>query len=157
MLKLLVPTMRIWLGESSAIRVALSWAVLSVKTHMKSHPPDVDNLEDVGMLERSVQQSAIFFVFLSRWYFASKNCRRELYTALFKNKPIVSIWESDENKGGASLESFRQEVREFCADMDEAFAGFRGPDEVLERIIDDPANTPIEWVSLHRFAPAPQI
>ena len=47
-LQLLCPSMRLWL--------------------------DVEQLDDVGKLEQSVRESATFCIFLSKWYFASKNC-----------------------------------------------------------------------------------
>ena len=58
---------------------------------------DVEQLDDVGKLEQSVRESATFVIFLSKWYFASKNCRRELYTAL-GDKPIIVVHEEDEAK-----------------------------------------------------------
>ena len=42
----------------------------------------MDCLDDVSKLEESVQDSAAVIVFLSKGYFRSKNCRRELYAAL---------------------------------------------------------------------------
>ena len=114
MLKLLMPSIRIWL--------------------------DVDNFDDVGKLEASVNMSASFIIFLSKGYFASYNCRRELYTALGFPKPLISVWEADENKGGATLEQLAQEVRD-CWDENEPSA-----DEVLMRVLDDEENVPIPWV-----------
>ena len=35
---------------------------------------DVEQLDDVGKLEESVRESACFCLFLSKGYFASKNC-----------------------------------------------------------------------------------
>jgi len=35
---------------------------------------DVEQLDDVGKLEESVRESAVFCIYLSKGYFASKNC-----------------------------------------------------------------------------------
>ena len=135
MLKLLLPGIRIWL--------------------------DVDNPDDVGKLEASVKLSVTFIIFLSKGYFESLNCRRELYTALqdsivlsrssdeesegVKNprsprlkvnqqwirKPLIPIWEADENKGGASLAQLKQEVRDFCDESLPEYPGYGCADEVM--------------------------
>ena len=76
----------------------------------------------------------------------ARHSRRELYAALNKLKRIIPIWESDENKGGASLEALRQEAREHCSDLSEAYEGFGGPNAVIARFIDGENNAPIEWV-----------
>jgi hypothetical protein len=72
---------------------------------------DVDDLEDVAGLEKCVQQSAVILLFLSRGYFKSRNCRRELAAMLKMRKPIVLVHESDETKGGAPLEELKEELR----------------------------------------------
>ena len=61
-----------------------------------------------------------FIVFLSKGYFRSKNCRRELYTAIELNRSIIAVLETDEQKGGASLAQMRKECAECCADRPEA-------------------------------------
>ena len=98
-LQLLLPGIRIWL--------------------------DVVNLQDVTKLEESVGDSAVFAIFLSKGYFASRNCRqrilcspiekpsprrdlrlrmrarrREVYAAVEMGKPIVAVIEPDPAKGG---------------------------------------------------------
>ena len=52
---------------------------------------DVDNLQEVGKLEQYVLESATILVLLSRGYFASTCCRRELYTALDASKPHILV------------------------------------------------------------------
>ena len=59
---------------------------------------DVKNLEDLGKLEESVNDSAVVVIFLSVGYFRSANCRRELYATLAAGKPIVTIREADPAK-----------------------------------------------------------
>lgn len=75
-LQLLLPSVRIWL--------------------------DVVNLENVSDLEAAVADAAVVIPFLSSGYFASKNCRREVYAALAETKPFVTVIELDKEKGGAS-------------------------------------------------------
>ena len=43
---------------------------------------DIDDLEDIGALETHINEIAALLVFLSRRYFESRNCRRELLMAL---------------------------------------------------------------------------
>ena len=73
-LQLLLPGIRIWL--------------------------DVVNLDDIGKLEEAVADAAVVLIFLSSGYFASRNCRREVYAALANNKPIEAVIEADKEKGG---------------------------------------------------------
>ena len=87
-LQILIPTIKIWL--------------------------DVDELDDVGRLEECVGASMCFAIFLSKNYFKSKSCRRELATALHSGKPMIVVHESDVAKGGATLEEMRLECEEHC-------------------------------------------
>ena len=57
---------------------------------------DVDHLEDIGDLETSVKESTVFVLFYSEGYFASKNCRREIETAIEQKKPIILVYMGDE-------------------------------------------------------------
>lgn len=61
---------------------------------------DVVNLEDIGKLEEAMANAAVMLIFLSSGYFASRNCRREVYAALANNKPIEAMIEADRAKGG---------------------------------------------------------
>jgi len=56
---------------------------------------DVDNLQDMTQLEKSVKESAIFLLFYSEGYFRSVNCRREIYHAVSQIKPIIIVYEGD--------------------------------------------------------------
>ena len=64
---------------------------------------DVDDLDDVGDIEAHVQQSLLFVCFLSRGYFLSEPCLREVRLAKGKGKPILAVHEQDITKGGAAL------------------------------------------------------
>eukprot|EP00961_Rhodomonas_salina_P110141 1482500-Rhodomonas_salina.4 len=50
---------------------------------------DVDSLDDVGALEASVRDSAVFVILLSQGYFHSANSRRELY------RDCPGCWQAD--------------------------------------------------------------
>ena len=58
------------------------------------------NLTDIGKLEEAVADAAVVLIFLSSGYFASHNCRREVYAALANSKPIEAVIEVDKEKGG---------------------------------------------------------
>ena len=110
---------------------------------------DVDNLDDVGKLEQSVKESATFIIFLSKGYFKSANCRRELYTALAEGKPIIVVREADEAKGGADVEDFKAECVKECVETGPpAYPSYQGPTEVLERLFTE---EPVVWVRVHDF------
>ena len=68
---------------------------------------DVDDLEDIGQLEQYVLRSHCVLIFLSKGYFFSKNCLRELDCALQKKKPLILVHEADFTKGGAPLAILR--------------------------------------------------
>jgi len=56
---------------------------------------DVDELQFMAQLEKSVGDSAIFLLFYSEGYFRSLNCRREVYSAVCQNKPIIVVYEGN--------------------------------------------------------------
>ena len=47
---------------------------------------DVDDLADISMLEEEIEASQTILVFVSRGYFESKNCPRELVHALDRER-----------------------------------------------------------------------
>ena len=49
----------------------------------------VDDLKETSQLEEYVAKSCLILLFLSREYFASQNCLRELYAAMAEDKPVV--------------------------------------------------------------------
>jgi hypothetical protein len=128
-LQLLVPEIKIWL--------------------------DVDNLDDVGKLEEAVTTAGNFLIFLSKGYFASKNCRRELYAARAADKPMIAIQEADKNKGGADIDELKEECRKYCTSEDAvalAFPTFPGSNEVLKQVFgEEQHEMPIVWVRVHDF------
>ena len=70
--------------------------------------------------------------FISKGYFASRNCLREIEATLSKTLPLVLVHEQQEDKGGGSLEALKAECRA----------------EMRSRIFDG-QRTPITW---HRIS-----
>ena len=65
------------------------------------------------------------------------------------SKPIVTVWECDESKGGASIRDLRDECERFCVDdAPPSYPEYRGPEEVLAAVF---ANSPIRWVRATLF------
>ena len=64
----------------------------------------VDNLEDIGALEEYITCSQMILFFLSKGYFRSRNCLREVRTSLDQQKPLVLVQEADPEKGGGALQ-----------------------------------------------------
>jgi len=68
---------------------------------------DVDDLEEIGYLEKYVAASQCVLLFLSKGYFFSPNCLKEVDAALEGDKPLALVHESDIKKGGAPVEALR--------------------------------------------------
>jgi len=64
---------------------------------------DVHDLKDIAKLELYVEQSAVFLLFLSRAYFTSTNCLREIEAAASLKMPILVVFEPDAEQGGGML------------------------------------------------------
>lgn len=90
---------------------------------MTTHPSDLgyipdtqrlhlDVLQDIGRLEEYVGQSAVLLLFLSRGYFTSRNCLREIRAAEALRKPLVLLHEFSVARGGLSLEESKRECPE---------------------------------------------
>jgi len=119
-------------------------------------------IDDVGKLEEAVGESAVFIIFLSKGYFRSENCRRELYTAFVLEKPIILVLETDNDKGGASFEEMRQEFSESAVHPEEfksavnAIPGYgssgSAPSPLLVDFVDYVfSKDPVIWVRVHDF------
>ena len=67
--------------------------------------------EDIGDLEGYVARTSVMLFFLSKTYFASRNCLREVRASLEQEKPLVLVHEQQEDKGGGPLEQLRLECR----------------------------------------------
>ena len=90
---------------------------------------DVDDLVEIDSLETYVQQSAVILLFLSRGYFLSTNCLREVRAAIASNKPLVLVHETKAAKGGAPLDEL---MIECPADLRERIFGGATPAAILE-------------------------
>ena len=79
---------------------------------------DVDDLADITKLEEYIEQSAVVLLMLSRGYFASRNCMREVEQSIMGKKRLILLHEADVSHGGAPLsqlkgmcpEEFREDV-----------------------------------------------
>jgi len=90
----------------------------AIKRQLQLHLPgikvflDVDDLRDIGALEEHVEESMAVVVFLSRGYFASRNCLREVEAITSQRKPVILVLEADEAKGGLTIEQAMLECPE---------------------------------------------
>uniref|UniRef100_A0A7S4F8J4 Uncharacterized protein n=1 Tax=Chrysotila carterae TaxID=13221 RepID=A0A7S4F8J4_CHRCT len=73
---------------------------------------DIDDLADISALETYVTKSTAVLLFLSKGYFASRNCLREVRRSEQAAKPLVLVHESDLGKGGVSFDDSRAECPE---------------------------------------------
>eukprot|EP00964_Phaeocystis_antarctica_P005331 scaffold2916_cov70-Phaeocystis_antarctica.AAC.2 len=72
--------------------------------------------------------------FLSKKYFGSRNCLKEIVASLEQGKPLVLVQEQQEDKGGGPLEILKAECRD---------------DEMRKAIFD--GRTPIAWHRISHF------
>ena len=82
----------------------------SVGSPLTAHP--VADLQDIGDLEGYVRASGVMLFFLSKHYFTSRNCLREVKASIDEQRPLVLVHEQQEEKGGGPLETMRMECRE---------------------------------------------
>ena len=90
---------------------------------------DVDDLDSIDNLEKHIEASQCILVFLSKGYFFSRNCLREIRHAMECKKRIVLVHEVDLNKGGMKIEELKiqcpDDLREFV------FGADRWPREII--------------------------
>ena len=72
-------------------------------------PCAVDDLEEIGELDAYVRRTCCMLLFLSKGYFQSKNCLKEIRATVEKKKPWVLVHEADISHGGLTLEESRDE------------------------------------------------
>ena len=106
---------------------------------------DVDDLEEIGALEEYIKRSQAILFFLSKGYFRSKNCLREVRSALQLKKPIILVQEADPGKGGGLLEELRADSP---ADLQPAIFDVGWPLVVWHRIVE------FQYVSLKMISEA---
>jgi len=86
---------------------------------------DVDDLVEIGDLEWYIEASQCILIFLSKGYFFSRNCLREMDHSLLLNKPLVLVHEVDPGKGGAPLETLMSDCPDEACDA--VFGGKERP------------------------------
>ena len=81
--------------------------------HLKSflQPHAAADLQDIGDLEGYVRATGVMLFFLSKNYFTSRNCLREVKATIDEQLPLVLVHEQQEEKGGGPLEMMRTECR----------------------------------------------
>lgn len=141
-----VPVLSLRLGEKWHLFLSHIWTsgqdqVAVMKRQLQLMCPgisvflDVDDLEDIGALEAYVDATATMMLFLSKSYFLSRNCLREVDATVTKQKHTVLVHEGDETHGGLTLEAVKLE----CP-------------ERLRAAVFSPANgMPIDWHRIHDF------
>jgi hypothetical protein len=82
---------------------------------------DVDDLESIDALEDYIEGSQAIQIFASKGYFTSKNCLREVRTAIDKAKPLVLV--HDPVRGGATLADIMKD--ECPPEMQSIFQGLK--------------------------------
>ena len=90
--------------------------------------------EDIGDLEGYVRATSVMLFFLSKKYFGSRNCLKEIRATLEQKKPLVLVQEQQDDKGGGPLELLKAE----CRDKQMREAIFEG-------------RTPIVWHRISHF------
>jgi len=98
---------------------------------------DVDDLEEIGQLEEYVGQSEVILMFLSKGYFLSTNCLREIDATITQGKPIVGVHEADLARGGLPLAELRSDLE------------MKERPQAAEVIFDETAI--IRWHRVHEF------
>ena len=66
---------------------------------------DTDDLKDIGALEEYIFQSRVIMIFVSKGYFLSKNCLREVNHAVQLKKHLALV--HDPVRGGAPLDELK--------------------------------------------------
>ena len=76
----------------------------------------MDDLEDLIYLERDIKASAVVLLFLTKSYFKSINCLREVRACEEEDKPLILVREMATKKGGALMEDMKEECPEDLRD-----------------------------------------
>lgn len=86
-------------------------------------------LDSIDNLEKHIEASQLILIFLSKDYFFSRNCLREVAHAKVASKRLVLVHEIDMNKGGERID----ELRRTCPnDLQEFVFGREGwPHEII--------------------------
>ena len=85
-------------GQMSTVKRELQLLLNGIRVFL-----DVDEQEEIGQLETYVRQSQSVLLFLSKGYFFSENCRKEIAATLASGNPIMLLRETDPNRGGSPI------------------------------------------------------
>ena len=72
-------------------------------------PSPMDDLRQIGNLRQYVKASQSILVFLSKGYFQSGNCMKELRATCELKKEIILVREMDTAKGGITIEEAKRD------------------------------------------------
>ena len=72
----------------------------------------VPRRQEFGHLAEEIAASDVVLLFLSRGFFKSRNCLREVRASHEQQKPLVLVHEADPDKGGGTLAELRSECPE---------------------------------------------
>ena len=75
---------------------------------------DVDDLEEIGNLERYIDDSRAVLVFCSKGYAQSKNCMVELRAAVVRAKPLIALLETEDKHGGVTRDQMCEQLTRGC-------------------------------------------
>ena len=129
----------VWGSGQDQMRIVkdrLKAMVLNVQVFL-----DVDDLE-YGRGKEYLDRAEVCLIFVSKGYFQSVNCMRELLRAVMQGKRIVALLETEERHGGMTLEQVKVELGEadgkYCsrwgdANLSEEVKGWLANDERGQR------------------------
>lgn len=105
---------------------------------------DVDDLESTSHLESHVRASSSVLIFLSRCYFESHNCRREVLAAIENCIPLILVHEMQKDKS-TPLAALRASCITYCGEhaVSSAFPWRKG-------VADGTSSPPAGHTSSHR-------
>ena len=98
------PTRSTGQDQNAVIKRQLQHLLPSIRAFL-----DVDDLVEIGNLEEYIRESACVQFFLSKGYFQSRNCLREVRSTVMHMKPIILCHEADPAKGGLKLKESSNE------------------------------------------------
>jgi hypothetical protein len=105
---------------------------------------DVDDLEDIGALDKYVEVTSCVLVFCTQGYFESKNCMIELRSAVSMHKRILPLMDTDPSKGGLTRREIESQLHHAEEHLFEKW-GFQGGPLARELLTALFTAEPIEW------------
>lgn len=117
------PELVLGAGEKWHLFLSHSWAsgqdqVHTIRASLRRMLPqaevflDIESLEDIGKIEEYVEQSSVILMFLSRGYFKSTNCLREVRASVELGKVLCLVHEANVSRGGDKLDNLIEECPE---------------------------------------------